>query len=126
MQDGRARYRAYLECLNDQAWDRLGAHVGAGVRHNGRELGLDGYREMLAADRRAIPDLRYRLDLLLWDAPLLAARLRFDCTPSGRFLGLAVNGRRVSFSENVLYRYADGLIQEVWSVIDKAAIERQL
>ncbi|TIR46278.1 MAG: ester cyclase, partial [Mesorhizobium sp.] len=39
---------------------------------------------------------------------------------------LAVNGRRVTFAENVFYEIQDGRIREVWSVIDKAAIQAQL
>jgi predicted ester cyclase len=42
------------------------------------------------------------------------------------FLGLQVGGKTVSFSENVFYEFRDGKIREVWSVIDKAAIESQL
>lgn len=34
--------------------------------------------------------------------------LNFDCTPAGRFLGLDINGQRVSFSENVFYEYVAG------------------
>jgi len=37
-----------------------------------------------------------------------------------------VNGKRVSFTENVFYEFRDGRIEEVWSVIDKAAIASQL
>lgn len=122
----KVRYQGYLACLNEQAWGRLCDYVGPCMRHNGRDLGLDAYRAMLEADRAAIPDLRYRLDLLLWDEPHLAARLLFRCTPVGRFLGLDVDFRTVSFTENVFYRYERGLIQEVWSVVDKAAIEAQL
>ena len=58
--------------------------------------------------------------------PYVGARLEFDCSPLARFLGLEVNGRHVSFTENVFYRYQDTRIARVWSVIDKAAIERQL
>ena len=36
------------------------------------------------------------------------------------------NGRRVAFAENVFYRFHNERIAEVWSVIDKAAIEAQL
>jgi predicted ester cyclase len=43
-----------------------------------------------------------------------------------RFLGLDVNGREVSFAENVLYQLHDGKIVQVWPVIDKAAIGAQL
>jgi steroid delta-isomerase-like uncharacterized protein len=119
-------YRRYLARLNDRDWPRLGEFVAADVRHNDRPLGLSGYRAMLEQDVRAIPDLRFEAELLVVDAPRLAARLRFDCTPAGTFLGLPVDGRRVSFAENVFYEFRDGRIARVWSVIDKAAIEAQL
>jgi predicted ester cyclase len=56
----------------------------------------------------------------------LASRIGFDCTRKGKFLGLAVNGGRVSFFENVFYEFRRGKILRVWSVIDKPAIEAQL
>jgi predicted ester cyclase len=46
--------------------------------------------------------------------------------PKGLFLGLPVNGRRIVFTENVFYRFHDERIAEVWSIIDKGAIEAQL
>ncbi|MEQ5834714.1 ester cyclase [Marinobacter sp. NFXS9] len=52
--------------------------------------------------------------------------LAYDCTPTERFLDLNVYGRRVSFAENVFYEFRDEKIVQVWSVIDKAAIEAQL
>jgi SnoaL-like polyketide cyclase len=58
--------------------------------------------------------------------PLVAARLAFRCSPKGKFLGLSVNGRMVSFAENVFYEFRLSKIASVWSVIDKAAIEAQL
>ena len=56
----------------------------------------------------------------------MASRLEFDLSPSGEFLGLPVNGKRVKFSENVFYEYEGSKIAKVWSVLDKAAIEAQL
>jgi predicted ester cyclase len=53
-------------------------------------------------------------------------RLAFNCTPTGDFLGLAINGRRVSFTENVFYRFRGEKIEQVWSIIDRAAIEAQI
>jgi predicted ester cyclase len=32
----------------------------------------------------------------------------------------------VSFAENVIYEFRNGKIVEVWSIVDKAAIEAQL
>jgi predicted ester cyclase len=119
-------YRDYIACLNTQDWPRLVKFVDDDARHNGRRLGLSGYREMLERDFEDIPDLRFKIELLICDPPHIASRLRFDVTPKGTFLGLAVNGRRVTITENVFYQFRDGKIIEVWSVIDKSAIESQL
>ena len=119
-------YRDYLACLNDQDWPGLARFVAHDVVHNGRAFGLSGYRAMLEKDFEDIPDLRFSIQMMVADTASVAARLNFDCTPAGRFLALDINGRRVSFSENVFYQYAGGRIRSVWSVIDKAAIEAQL
>ncbi len=119
-------YRDYIACLNAQDWPRLDRFVDDEVQHNGRRLGISGYREMLERDFLEIPDLHFDVQLLVCDPPLVASRLRFDCTPKARFLGLQVDGKRVSFAENVFYRFRRRRIAEVWSVIDKAAIEAQL
>ena len=119
-------YRAYIACLNRQDWPALGQFVHDDVARNARPLGRAGYRAMLEQDFREIPDLRFEIEMLISDPPRIAARLTFDCTPVGTFLGLAVNGRRVSFCENVFYEFRDGKIAQVWSVIDKTAIEAQL
>jgi len=120
------RYRAYLDCLNRQRWDELGQYVDDEVRHNGRLLRLSGYREMPVKDFADIPDLQFNIQLLVCEPPRVAARLAFDCSPKGDFLGLSVNGRRVSSTENVFYEFAGSKIASVWSVIDKTAIEAQL
>lgn len=81
---------------------------------------------MLEKDFREIPDLYFDVQMLIVDPPFVASRIVFDCTPKGMFLGLDVNGRRVSFAENVIYAFRDEKITQVWSAIDKAAIEAQL
>jgi predicted ester cyclase len=126
MQDLAQIYRGYIDCLNRQDWSRLEDFVAADAVHNGRKFGLDGYRNMLEADFRAIPDLRFNIDLLVVEAPKVASRLIFDCRPVGQLFGLPVNGRNVRFSENVFYRFSNGRIEEVWSIIDTAAIKAQL
>jgi len=119
-------YRSYIACLNKQDWPNLRQFVDEEVHYNGTRIGLSGYREMLEGDFRAIPDLYFDIHLLISDPPCVASRLRFDCTPKGLLFGLPVNGKRVSFSENVFYEFKDERIKNVWSVIDKAAIESQL
>ena len=119
-------YRDYIACLNQQDWPKLGQFVHDDAIHNGKRLGLSGYRQMLERDFDEIPDLHFNIQLLVSDPPYVASRLGFDCAPKGKFLGLAVNGKRVSFAENVIYEFRREKIAEVWSVIDKSAIEAQL
>ena len=119
-------YRAYIDCLNRQDWEALGQFVDDEVEHNNRPLKLSGYRDMLVRDFEDIPDLRFNIQLLASSPPLIAARLAFKCSPKGKFLGLNVDGRVVSFAENVFYEFKRAKIASVWSVIDKAAIEAQL
>lgn len=121
-----AFYDGYIACLNARNWAELGRFVAEDVRHNGRPLGLSGYRRMLKTDVAEIPDLRFRIALMVVEPPRIACRLSFDCAPVGAFLGLPVNGRRVAFCENVFYEVRDGRIAEVWSIIDRAAIAAQL
>jgi predicted ester cyclase len=119
-------YRDYIACLNAQDWPNLRRFVADDARHNGRPFGLAGYRAMLERDFEEIPDLQFAIELVVCDPPHVASRLRFECRPKGLFLGLPVNGKRIVFTENVFYQFRGGKIAEVWSVIDKAAIEAQL
>jgi predicted ester cyclase len=117
-----ATYHAYIACLNRQNWSALGEVVHDDVDYNGQRVGLAGYRQMLEQDFRAIPDLQFSIDFVVVDPPTIAVRLLFDCTPVGELFGVAVNGRRVQFSENVFYEFSEGKVRRVWSVIDKAAV----
>jgi predicted ester cyclase len=56
-----------------------------------------------------------------------AASTAWSTRSKAGFLGLRVEGRRIAFAENVFYEFDDDRkIRAVWSIIDKAAIERQL
>jgi len=119
-------YRRYIACLNSQDWENLDRHVANNVKYNATAIGLDGYRDMIVDDFRAIPDLSFNIVFLVCDTPMIASRLAFDCTPVGRLFGLPVNGTRVRFEENVFYEYREGKILNVWSVIDKSAVAAQI
>ena len=119
-------YRDYLECLNNQAWDDLPKFIDDKVCYNDQEIGLDGYRSMLEQNYRDIPDLYFKAELLVANSTHVASRLQFNCSPTGVFMDLPINGRRVHFSENVFYQIHNDKITKVWSVIDKVSLEKQL
>lgn len=119
-------YKSYIDCLNRREWSKLGQCVDDAVVHNDRPLGLAGYQSMLEGDVQAIPDLFFDIKLLICAEPFVSCRLWFDCTPRNMFFGLPINGQRIQFAENVIYKFRQERIVKVWSVIDKQAIEAQL
>ena len=122
----REIYQDYISCLNRQDWRNLERFIDDDVHHNGHRIGISGYRQMLERDFHEIPDLHFNIQLLISDPPYIAGRLGFDCTPKGKFLDLQINGKKVFFTENVFYEFRGQKIRQVWSIIDKAAIEAQL
>jgi predicted ester cyclase len=120
------RYRSYIDCLNRQDWAHLGDFVDDAIAYNGIAVGLTGYRQLLEDNFRDIPDLHFAIAFLISDPPRIASRLKFNCRPRGILFDLPVNGKRVEFAEHALYDFSAGRIREVWSIIDKAAIARQI
>jgi len=81
---------------------------------------------MLEQDVEHIPDLYYKIEVLETGPDLIASKLHFDCTPKGIFKGIAVNGKTVSFNEDVLYQLDNGKIKWISSKIDSDAIRSQV
>ena len=124
--DLAARYRGYLAALNERRLDDLVHHVHDEILYNGGAMTRDGYRDMIAGDVRAIPDLVFDAQIVVADDDGVACRLLFRCTPQHEFLGFTPNGERLTFAEHVFYRYRDGRIAAVSSLIDRASIAEQL
>ncbi|MFD2025787.1 ester cyclase [Promicromonospora aerolata] len=125
MSDLKATYLAYLDALNDRRFGDLTEFVHDDLTYNGKMLTRQEYADMIAADAQAVPDLHFDAHLLTSGDDLVSARLWFDCTPTGALFGLRPTGQRVSFAEHVFYRFRDGRIAEVWSLIDRDAVRDQ-
>ena len=118
-------YNKYISCLNSRKLIGLGQFVNETLTYNEKAIYLKDYQEMLAQNFRDIPDLYFKIDLIIAGDNDIASRLNFNCTPTGSFMGIEVNGKTVSFSEHVFYRLTNDKISEVWSLIDKDAIRYQ-
>jgi predicted ester cyclase len=119
-------YRRYLRALNERRFDDLVEFVHDELTYNDEAITREDYAALLTSDVRRIPDLHYAVDLLLVAGDHVSCRIAFDCTPEGDFLGVAVDGQRVSFVEHVFYRFRDDRIEQVWSLIDTDSIRRQV
>ena len=124
--DLEARYRAYLDVLNERRLEDLVHYVQDSVSYNDEVMTGRDYRDLIAADIAATPDLVFDPHIVVVSGDRVACRLAFRCTPRDRFLGFTPNGGRLCFAEHVFYRFEDGRISAVSSLIDRWAIAEQL
>jgi predicted ester cyclase len=121
-----AHYRRYISYLNNRRLDELDEFLHEELTYNGQPETRADYRERIAGDLAAIPDLYFDVQLIVVCGDQIACRLFYDCTPQSEWLGLRPNGESISFAEHVFYKFRDGKIYEVWSLLDVASIAEQL
>lgn len=119
-------YRSYIDTLNERPAGRLEPFVHEQVIYNGERKSLSEYRALIEEAIAAAPDLVFKIGLLVVEGEMVAAKLDFDCTPKGCFIGIETDGRRVAFSEHVFYRFSGGKIAEVFSLVDHWSVAQQL
>jgi predicted ester cyclase len=119
-------YRAYLDALNSRRLGDLDQFVHDQLVYNDESITREQYAQLIAEDVHNIPDLHFTVDLCVAGDDVVACRLWFDCTPEHEFAGIAPTGRRVAFAEHVFYRFRDGRIERVWSLIDTDAVRDQM
>lgn len=124
--DLEARYRSYLDVLNDRRLDDLPRHVHERLTYNERSITGRQYRDMIAADIAAAPDLVYDPQIVVASGDRVACRLVFRCAPRGEFLGFRPTGAEIAFAEHVFYRFHEGRIAAVSSLIDRYSVAEQL
>jgi predicted ester cyclase len=76
--------------------------------------------------RRAFPDLRFDVDLVLGEDDLVAARWTATGTHSGPWGSLEPTGKRATFSGVSLFRFADGKVVEIWNHRDDLGLMTQV
>jgi predicted ester cyclase len=89
------RYRAYLAVLNERRLGDLVDFVHAELTYNDEPMTRAQYRDLIAADIEAIPDLFFDAHLIVATDDQVACRLVFSCTPRAEFLGFTPNRRSI-------------------------------
>lgn len=115
-------YHDYIAAILDHDLDSMSKFVSEEVIHNGKLLGLEGYKELL---RRNIMDTNIHIEIkrLITDAEHVAALLTFTTKASTKELvGIQLDGQSFSYAENVFYDFKDGKIIEVHSLFDIDAV----
>ena len=101
------------------------------VRHDLRPTkaahGAAGQALIAEQFRSAFPDLEWRVDLVLGDGDLVAARWTASGTHSGAWGDVAPTGRRATFSGVNIFRFGDdGKVVEIWNHRDDLGLAEQL
>lgn len=101
------------------------------IRHDLRSSdpapGAAGQAGIAAAFRNAFPDLQWRVDLLLGEDDLVAARWTANGTHTGEWGVVRPTGRRAEFAGVNIFRFADdGKVVEIWNHRDDLGLMEQL
>lgn len=128
--DIRSRYDAFVAICNARDFSQLPDFVSPDFTVNSHAVGLENFTKFLTNLVVQIPDLKYDPLMVVSDnaARTLAVRFVFECTPSGEYMGLPINGRKVSWEEHIFYKFDEEgeRIKDCFLVYDKGAVERQL
>lgn len=101
------------------------------VRHDLRPTqaapGPLGQAQIARAFREAFPDLQWRLDLIVAEGDLVAARWTASGTHTGAWAGIPPTGRWAEFSGVNIFRFDPaGKVVEIWNHRDDLGLNEQL
>lgn len=133
---GVAENKALVARFYDEVWDK--GHVAVAhevfaddyTRHDLRPSealpGPAGQAKIAEDFRRAFPDLRFGVDLLIGEGDIVAARWTAAGTHTGRWGSLEPTGKRASFSGVNIFRFTDGKVVEIWNHRDDLGLLAQI
>jgi steroid delta-isomerase-like uncharacterized protein len=126
--------RALLRRWFDEVWNTgsaaainqmLASH--AVVHGFGIDLrGPEAFKPFHSAYRNAFPDVTIKVDDVVAEGDLVAARWSGKGTHRGEGLGFPATGRRVDFSGTVFARIEQGKIVEAWNMFNQLEMLQQL
>ena len=92
----------------------------------GLQPGREGVRVVVAALRRAFPDLTYTVEDLVVGRESVATRTTMRGTHHGDFFGMSPTGRSFEVAQMTIERFLDGKIIAHHRITDEASLVRQL
>jgi steroid delta-isomerase-like uncharacterized protein len=118
--------RFYSEVINGRDLDAIDRLLTEDFTHDGERRGRSGQKPAVAAFLDGFSDLEHRIDQILAEGDLVAARQTWSGTHDGEFAGVAATGRRVEFGSTAVLKIHDGMIAAAWDQVDVAGLMGQL
>ena len=131
------RNKVVFQWFLDVVWNQYdGAALGEfmsstvlvhGDSFAGGELpGLEGFGMFAMTALTAFPDVYFSIDDIIAVEDKVAVRLTFAGTHGGPFLDLPASGSSIAGRDLIIYRFADGRIEEAWLQLDGLGIMVQM
>ena len=102
--------------------DEFPFHVGGSTRITN----ADEFGAIVGAWHAAFPDLRFDVHSITADDQIAAVRATLFGTHRGPWGDLAPTGRSIAVEHAFFLRIEDGLVTEVWEILDRSTLEAQL
>lgn len=94
--------------------------------HPGEERGFSAYQSVIARVRSSFSGCHFSLEDIIASGDRVAARWTMQAIHSGPLAGVAATGKHVVQHANVIFRFEDDKIAEVWTQMDQMGMLRQL
>ena len=88
--------------------------------------GVQALKQVWVTLLRAFPDIQVTTEDVVAEGDKVVYRNTVTGTHLGEYRGMAPTGRSVTYGEIFIIRFADGLIAEIWGVVDVFAQLKQL
>jgi predicted ester cyclase len=130
--ENKALIRRFYEEVWGKGDETLSAEVFRDdyVRHDLRpaaaEPGAAGQTKIALDFRRAIPDLVWRVDLILGDGEYVVGRWTATGTQTGPWGAIEPTGKPIEFSGVNIFRFEGGKVAEIWNHRDDLGFMTQL
>ena len=125
----KAVARSFFEDVLDtgKLEDYSKSHASDFVAHaEGRLASLDEDMAAAREQRKAIPDMRVKVNHIVAEGDLVSVYWTASGTNTAAGAGFPATGKSVSVNGMTLFRFERGLIQEEWSVFNEYSIMKQL
>jgi predicted ester cyclase len=133
---GESENKALIRRFYDEVWDKGNVEVSHEVfhddyvRHDLRptpaDAGAAGQAKIAASFRRAFPDARWHVDLLLGDGDFVVGRWTTTGTHTGPWGAVEPTGKRVEFAGVNIFRFRGDKVAEIWNHRDDLGLMTQL
>jgi steroid delta-isomerase-like uncharacterized protein len=124
----RTAKRVFLESMAEGRFDRLDEIYGPNFVAHGASADYTLERDSAATKswRAAMPDLKVTVERTVADKDLVAVHWKVRGTNTVVAGGMPGNGARIGIEGMSFFRFSSGRIVEAWTIVDIAALRKQL